>query len=414
MKFNLFSKTNKLTLIALFGNMIAAILNYLFHFLSGKILSVNNFGQLESFIGLFAITSVLTGAIGPVIINQITHNSPKKISSIILFFQNKLIAMSFVLTLILSIGYPVFNSILKNENFFIYLLFLIQIISSFYLIFYQSILQAQFKIFTFLLLGIFFSLSKIFFIFIFFHLGFSDIVSNLSLSLSYAFTAIISAIIINRQLSKNTAKQFSVSLKKLASFSFLSLVTNFFLTIIINQDTIIARYFLSESSAGSYAAISLVSKIIFFFSTAILIVYYPLFNQNDNKRHLNKLLLTGMMFIVLVCAGFVLIYSLYPSLILSLLFGTKFIAAANMLPLLSIFMFFLSIFYFLIQFLLSQQNSSSAFVSGITVLTQTILILFYHQSLTNIIYSMMVPIIPAIVFSWYYSKQIIKIKHYNY
>ena len=85
------------------------------------------------------------------------------------------------------------------------------------------------------------------------------------------------------------------------------------LSIPSNLDVILAKYFFSPAEAGLYTSVSVLGKIVFFFSGAVGTVMFPMITEKFTKREDTK----GILKKSILCAGalsggLVLIYVLYP------------------------------------------------------------------------------------------------------
>jgi len=99
------------SLIFFIGSFLVGVGNYLYHFLTARMLTVEVYGELQSLLAILAVTGVLTGAISTVLTKYTADfkakNWPNKIYTLFLLFTKKILTVTvifFIFFLILS-GY---------------------------------------------------------------------------------------------------------------------------------------------------------------------------------------------------------------------------------------------------------------------------------------------------------------------
>jgi O-antigen/teichoic acid export membrane protein len=102
--------------------------------------------------------------------------------------------------------------------------------------------------------------------------------------------------------------------------------------LIFNLDVIFAKILFGAEIAGKYSVASLIGKIILFIVSSICTVMLPVSSEkylrgNDTRNVLKKTL--GLALIV--CIFGMLAFLLFPKLILSILFGSRYISIYNIL-----------------------------------------------------------------------------------
>ncbi|KKK60492.1 hypothetical protein LCGC14_3023830, partial [marine sediment metagenome] len=135
------------------------------------------------------------------------------------------------------------------------------------------------------------------------------------------------------------------------------LITILCFTILINVDVIFVKHFFSPKQAGYYSAASLMGKIVLFFPASFAMVMFSktseLHAQNEQSSHVLKksLLLVGLM-----CVAITIGYFVFPSFLISIIYGQKYLASAKWLGLFGIAMCMFSLINILIHYYLSVQK----------------------------------------------------------
>jgi len=157
-------------------------------------------------------------------------------------------------------------------------------------------------------------------------------------------------------------------------------------TSLYTTDIVLARHFLPAQEAGFYAALATLGKIIFFASSPIVMVMFPMISEKhaNGKKYTNLLSLSlGLVF--LVCLGVSGVYFLFPKLMINILYGSQYLSASASLWLFAIFLSLYSFSYLLTNFYLSIKKVRIVSLPMTAALLQIILISLFHQNLRQTI-----------------------------
>ncbi len=174
--------------------------------------------------------------------------------------------------------------------------------------------------------------------------------------------------------------------KKLILFGSSTLLVSLGLIFMNNIDMVLVKRYFDASSAGYYAGAVTVGKILLFGSTAVTTLMFPsisaLYAQKKNfKPQFKQLLLIQT---VLVALGLI-IFELFPGFITNLFFGPTFYHSVSYLKSFSLFIACYVFIYFLVMFFLSIEKTKVYLCLIPGIITQYLLISFYHESIFQII-----------------------------
>src|SRR5581483_11342867 len=86
------------------------------------------------------------------------------------------------------------------------------------------------------------------------------------------------------------------------------------LTSLVNTDIILVKHFFNPKEAGIYATLSLIGKIIFYFSAPIGTVMFPLIVQRHTKKeNYNTIFWLSLLLVLLASVAICIFYSLFPA-----------------------------------------------------------------------------------------------------
>jgi O-antigen/teichoic acid export membrane protein len=158
------------------------------------------------------------------------------------------------------------------------------------------------------------------------------------------------------------------------------------LTSMYSSDLLLVKHFFPPDQAGIYASMAILGRVVFFGTTPITHVMFPLVakRHQNNQRYLSILYLS-LILIFGISLFVILTYRFFPNLIIQVTFRENFIAGANMLWWFALFMGLLSLAMFLTQFYLSIGKTKIVWLFVLAALLQLSLIWFIHPDLLTVI-----------------------------
>lgn len=169
------------------------------------------------------------------------------------------------------------------------------------------------------------------------------------------------------------------------TFFITSLVTSLSSTLFFSLDILLVKHFFSPELAGQYAILSLIGKMMFFFSTIFNIFTLPLVVRAETREERNKL------FLSLVGVTFVLAFlgwgalGVFGKWLVPLLLGSKALVIVPLLPLYTLAIGLYSVASVTISFHIAQKDYQlSSFALGASLLFATC-ILLNHANLEMLV-----------------------------
>lgn len=161
------------------------------------------------------------------------------------------------------------------------------------------------------------------------------------------------------------------------------------LVVLYNIDVILAKHFLNATEAGYYAVLSLLGKIIFFATSSIGSVVFPVSARRHgaglDSRRIYRLALGIVSGLSAVA---VLAYGLFPELIIRILFGVKYLPVAGSLWLVALIFFFYSIINIVVLYHLSVKRTDFVPILVVGMLLEIALIMIFHANIAEILLSL--------------------------
>lgn len=377
------------SIVVFLGSSSASFLHFLFNLYMSRNLSVSDYGALASLLSLTTLFGLLGGAFLPTIVTFTGGYFANKEYDNVRGLFYKIGTFSTILGSLIFVFFSIFASTIGNF-FHIKEVSLIPLVGFVTLLSYlnlinTALLQAKldfaFLSFINLLSGIIRLVSGIFLI----SLGLKIVGALWAHMLSGLIPYLVTFVPLKFLLSTHIRVPH-IEVKKIVAYGAPAAISLFCLTSFITTDIILVKHFFNPESAGIYAGVSLIGRIIFFLTAPIGIVMFPLVVKKHTQNlnyHLDFMLAMLLVFVPsLILIG---IYFVFPELILKFSTREEYINGAPLLGMFGIFSTLYALLYLLTNFFLSIKKTNVFIPIAFGALLQIILIWFFHSTFGVII-----------------------------
>jgi len=395
--------------IVFIGSFIGNVLSYFFNLSMLRLLPVADYGLLTSLTSLLALIGILQLSLVGIFAKFSATYKAKKDEEGFAFLINSGIRFavfaSLLLLLILLLLSPLLMTLTKSDD--IILIFLASISVSVALIFAfpVGILQGELKFWKISFLNILSPVIKIIVGVALVYIGYSVTGALLGVFTAALIPLFLGIYIIKKEHPRKNVKKVDtgVFLNEFKSYSARFLLASIAISVITNADILLVRGFFEPVVSGQYAALSLMGKAIFYLTSPIFFVFFPLIAQKDAKREKikNTLYLTcGIVF--LVSFNISAIYFLFPNLILAIFAPNPSYQA--LIPFIGPFSLYILVFSVANVFNNYFLSSGKTYIYKINVsiaILFILLVIIFHSSLFQIIAVLFVcSILLLILYLW--------------
>lgn len=361
-------------------------LNYLFHFLTARMLPPAQYGILATLMAIVYIMTIPSESIQTIIAKYSSNLSKNKDYGKLRTLVRKSFLKGLKISLILFIVYillvPII-SIVLNISMILLAITGLAIFAVFIMPIGRGILQGTKSFYS---LGI-------------------NYVSEGTIKVILAFAFISLGLMVFGAISAVILSALLAFLISLLSFSYLyiykreeleidelhhySLNVFFFIAtimILLGMDMIVAKMIFTEETVGQYAVASIIGKMIFFATISVSKSMFPLTSE---KSHLPKdsfkLLLKALSITLTISFIALIIFLLFPKPFISILFSNKYLEISGLIIITGLAFTFLSLSNVLLIYTLSQKNKTSfkkiIFFMSVSLLIQFLFLYFSGSSL---------------------------------
>lgn len=373
------------------GSITGNVFHFLFNLLMSRNLPVADYGILVSLMSLSSLPALAFASLIPITVNfattYIANGEYDKVKGLYLKIS-KIMLLSGLFFIIL---FGLFSNIIADfihlsgkESFIILVGFIVFL--GFMMLVNTAFLQAKlsFRYISFLtFLGGFFKfLVALGLIFIGFGIGgilFGLIIGGIA---SYLISFIPLSSLLHRGM-----KSVKIGFAEIVGYAYPATIALFCMTSFITTDILLVKHFFPAVDAGLYAGLALIGKVVFYFSSPIGMVMFPLAvkKYTQGQSH-HRLLAASLLLVFIPSVALTLFYFAAPVFSINFFLKNKeYLAVADLLGLFGIYMTLYSLLSVLVNFYLSIQKTKVYVPVFLGALAQLILISLFHGTLQGVI-----------------------------
>jgi O-antigen/teichoic acid export membrane protein len=376
--------------IVITGTLIANVFNFLFNLFMSRNLSISEYGILASIVSVIGLPGVAANAIVPIVVSFAGEYFAKGQTDMLRGLYLKITKIVLIIGVIFFACFwffiPEIKTFFHIQNPAILFVTDTVIFLTFLAIINNGFLQAKMAFIFMVFLAVLTTIIKLFAGILFTFIGLSALGGALAILISTFIPYLISFLSIKFVFDKKISNPH-INTRSLFAYGLPSILTYLGVNALISTDIMLVKHFFDAKSAGMYAGLSLVGRIIFFVSAPIANVMFPVIVQKYNKgqNYTNTFFLS--LFLVLmpsICLTF--FYAIFPKF--TILFFLKNPEYLSIQPLLIYFALFITCFSLLSiisSFYLSIKRTNIVYPIMLGAVAQVLLIIYWHNSFMQII-----------------------------
>ncbi|MFH2138255.1 MAG: oligosaccharide flippase family protein [Candidatus Omnitrophota bacterium] len=386
--------------IMFFATAIANVFTLLYQLFMIRALVPSDFGLLDKLLGLTLLTSMPMGSFQAVVTKFISsfkaENNFGKIYAFLWLFLKKL----GILGIITLITFVVFRNNIaayyKTENTFLIVMVGLLLIISTVLPLNLGALQGLQKFKSLGTASILSSFLRLILGVVFVKIGFKVAGALMALIIA-SITAFLVAFIPLRKYflfkegRDSKSNDYNLDLKEIYKYCLPAFIAMFSFALLTNMDLQLISPFFSKEDAGYFALARMLGKIILYLPGAVTIVMFPKVSEYYTLgRDTSSILKKCLLIVGAICFFSGLVCAIFPELILNLLVGKVY---PQCIPLVLPFvtsMGFYALSSVFLYYYLSILNMKFIYICMGFACLQAALILFFHSSLLQVLYILVV------------------------
>ena len=384
------SELGRGTIILFITMNIFNVINFLFHFFMGRMLGPADYGVLAALMSIVYIYNIPIEAIQTIIAKYTSKfnvkNEKGKMHYLISKSLKKGINAALIIFVISSI-FGIFLAEFLNINFWLIFITNIFLFSSFINPVVKGVLQGRKKFGSFGFNLIFEGVLKLMFSILLVAIGLKVFGAIIGVLLGM-FLGILLSIYFNRDIIKT--KQEQTSFDGIYGKSMPYFMAMIVIYIALSMDIILAKRFFSPEIAGQYAVLSMLGKIVFFGTMAIAKTMFPITSErNERNEDCSKVFKKAIFIMTGLCLCSIIAYSLFPKLIVGILYGSLYTSISPYLVYSAIALTFLSLTHLTLLYGLSTKGLRNSHLLIAFIILEISLLYMFHNNILEYILAFM-------------------------
>lgn len=375
------------SIVVMGGSMVSNVLAYLYHLIVGRILGPSLYGELAALLSLFYILNVPSSVVQTILTKFFSvlraRNSSGEVKSLFISSLKGIAVLSFIGFGVVALGAQVVASFLhiesKSSLYWLYgtfSLYFIGMVPLSVLAAYQKFVAQQ----VITLVGMAARLLLAVFAAPY------GVAWTLASNVFANIISLVASVAPLRFLLEVESRPVTLLKSRAMSYSVPTLITTLAIAALYNQDVLLVKHFFSPIDAGIYSSLSVLGKVIYYASSAITFVLFPVISErNELQRGHTRLVSVSLLFVAGLSGVLTALYFLFPRFVVHLLYGESYEAAVPYVGMFGVFISFFTLDNMLFSICLAAEKTK-VWVLGLgAAIAQFGIIWLYHPSIPSII-----------------------------
>lgn len=182
--------------------------------------------------------------------------------------------------------------------------------------------------------------------------------------------------------------------KQIRNFFILTAFYELTQIIINNSDILLVKHYFESYEAGLYASLALIGRIVYFIAWMFVMLLLPTVIQLKKEgKDTAPILFKYVGYIAAIALIIVLTCAIFPKLMITLLFGENYLPMAPLLWKYAIATGMFAVSNIFAYYYLSLDKYVPVIISGVFGMLQMVLVIFYHESLEQVVHMQIIAMI---------------------
>ncbi|MFD0835316.1 oligosaccharide flippase family protein [Mariniflexile aquimaris] len=186
--------------------------------------------------------------------------------------------------------------------------------------------------------------------------------------------------------------------KQIRNFFILTAFYELTQIIINNSDILLVKHYFESYEAGLYASLALIGRIVYFIAWMFVMLLLPTVIQLKKEgKDTAPILFKYVGYIATIALIIVLTCAIFPKLMITLLFGECYLPMAPLLWKYAIATGMFAVSNIFAYYYLSLDKYVPVIISGVFGMLQMVLVIFYHESLEQVVHMQIIAMILLLI-----------------
>ena len=233
----------------------------------------------------------------------------------------------------------------------------------------------------------------------------SHLPTTILVSTGIALSFIFGLIPFQKTIFRKLTSENKLQLVSKPIVTFFALTAFYELTQIVinNSDVILVKHFFDNQQAGFYASLALIGRVVYFVTWIFVMLLLPKVIQlKKDGKNTQPILMKYVSIIALFSTAIVLVTYIMPQTVVYLMFGDDYLSIASLLWKYALATAIFAVANVFSYYFLSISNYVPVVISALLGFTQIVLIVFFHESLEEVVHMQIIAMCILLVFQLVY------------
>lgn len=383
-------------MIFLFGALAIGGLNYLYYPIMGRMLAPGSFGEVQALFSMFAQITIFLNVLSLLTVNIVVNYSDNaRRDRVILELEKLSVGISIVLLAATLLSATVLQDFFRFGSGLPFVMLALAVLISTPLTFRTGFLRGHKRFGLVVLAGVLSSLFDIIFSVVLVAAGQGTTGAIFGLALAQIVACGFAVYAARRQgFTESLRKNFwrLPDLKLIMpelKYAGLVFVGSLAITGLYSIDTIAVKHYFDAHTAGLYAGIATIARIIFFLTASIAQVLLPSVKLSHAAAQNQKVLTKSLVMLVAIGGAALAGFSILSEFAIKVLMGGTYLPYAELLPRLSLVVFVISLLNLFILYHIALRRYAIAAIVLLGVGISFGFLLFHHDTLRAVVDSLL-------------------------
>ena len=402
------------------GSVAVGALNYLYYPVLGRLLNPSAFGEVQTLISLFLQLTIFLNVLSLVAVNLIANSKDDRAQRIVTELQLAALWVSVGILAITILAAGVFQSALHFSSGWPFILLAVALIAAVPFTFQTAYLRGRQRFGATSLANLLVAGGKIIFSvgLVVAGLGTAGAIGGLIaaqvVALGYAILQATNGQVgkLAASLHKHWWPDIRLVMGELKYIGY-ALIGSLAVMLLLSLDVVVVKYFFDAHTAGLYAGVATVARIIFFVTASVAQVLLPAVKLHHVPHENRKLLVKSLLILSALSLPVLAICTLFPELVMHLLMGAKYTVFSNLLAPLAWAIFFVSIANLLVSYCLALRQYVPAVLAMVGTVATYVVMLFRHDSPRDIVTALLWGSVgvACLMAGWFYMRELRRVEY---
>ncbi|HSW74996.1 MAG TPA: oligosaccharide flippase family protein [Candidatus Saccharimonadales bacterium] len=378
------------------GSVGVGLLNYAYYPVMSHLLPVSSYGEVQAIMSLFLQLLIFLTVLGQVTVNVVANYQDETKKQKIIYELEKLaLFLSIALFVVAAVFGWKIKSFFHFNSVWPFLILMLSIVVTVPLAFRSAYLRGHKKFASVAAANLLSSASEIIISAVLVLVGWKTvgavfgIVVAQFLAFLYAARAAYKIGFTKPENAKLASLPDVKTLRPELMYGLLVLCGSLTITVLSSADIFVVKHYFDAQTAGHYAGVSTVARIIFFLTASIAQVLLPSVKINQTAKHNRTLFLKSLALVLALGGMAALVFAVFQREIITVLMGKKYLTYGHLLGRLSLLMLVLSVLNLVVSYFVALRKYSIIIIVLLGAGLTFGLLAIFHTTLEAVIDSVL-------------------------